>query len=161
MDFDGIMTRLSDLSGSSDHREKPQQNQPMSENDIDRGFPNHYEQLQGSEHIVHGPRWSTDKLLTTYVSATDGLIGKMDGSIPFSKTPLLTVRYMSIIFPPCIQYSSVRFGPTSPPASGAWAAKSRRMRTRARSREPDTSGWPGVGASGDVVVVASVAKRAR
>lgn len=86
MDFDGIMTRLSDLSGSSDHREKPQQNQPMSENDIDRGFPNHYEQLQGSEHIVHGPRWSTDKLLTTYVSATDGLIGKMDGSIPFSKT---------------------------------------------------------------------------
>lgn len=46
-------------------------------------FPNNYQELKGENQVVEGGRkWSTERLLAEYVQCTDGLIGKMDGTIP-------------------------------------------------------------------------------
>ena len=49
----------------------------------EKPFPNNYEELVGEYQVVEGgPKWSTERLLAEYVTCTDGLIGKLDGSIP-------------------------------------------------------------------------------
>lgn len=45
-------------------------------------FPNNYAELVGSKQEITGSKWTTERLLSEYVRCTDGLIGKIDGSIP-------------------------------------------------------------------------------
>jgi hypothetical protein len=61
-------------------------NHELSNESIDVGYPRHYQLLQGENQVVHGTRWSTERLLATYVSSTDGIIGRMDGSIPYNES---------------------------------------------------------------------------
>lgn len=51
--------------------------------ETEKPFPQGYHILQGKHQEVNsGPQWSTERLLATYVSCTDNLVGKFDGSIP-------------------------------------------------------------------------------
>src|SRR3989344_8440513 len=52
-----------------------------SENIFDK-----YKELTGEKQVVEGKKWTTEWTLSEYVKCTDGLIGKMDGTIPLRQS---------------------------------------------------------------------------
>src|SRR5579872_2790917 len=59
----------------------------------EKPFPHNYRQLRGDKQEVDGKIgvWSTEYLLSEYASLTDGLIGRLDGTIPIRGADVIKV----------------------------------------------------------------------
>jgi len=55
-------------------------------------FTSKYTELTGRNQVVDREIWSTEWVLSEYVKRTDGLIGKMDGTIPMIQQDIYTTR---------------------------------------------------------------------